>query len=102
MDDKALREEVLRRETVYPGKIIRVEQWQVRLPNGETAQREIVCHIGAAAVIALDQQGQVVLVRQHRVAIDQVARWKPPPASWIPPPRTPLSARSGSSPKRRV
>lgn len=72
MDDKALREEVLRRETVYPGKIIRVEQWQVRLPNGETAQREIVCHIGAAAVIALDQQGQVVLVRQHRVAIDQV------------------------------
>ena len=41
MDDKALREEVLRRETVYPGKIIRVEQWQVRLPNGETAQREI-------------------------------------------------------------
>lgn len=35
MDDKALREEVLRRETVYPGKIIRVEQWQVRLPNGE-------------------------------------------------------------------
>lgn len=72
MDDKALREEVLSRETVYPGVIIRLEHWQVRLPNGETALREVACHPGAAAVVALDDQGQVILVRQHRVAIDRV------------------------------
>ena len=42
MDDKALREEVLRRETVYPGKIIRVEQWQVTFTqrgNGAAGNR---------------------------------------------------------------
>lgn len=72
MDDKALREEVLSRETVYPGVIIRLEHWQVRLPNGETALREVACHPGAAAVVAVDEQEQVILVRQHRVAVDRV------------------------------
>ncbi len=72
MDDKALREEVLSRETVYPGVIVRLEHWQVRLPNGETALREVACHPGAAAVVALDREGQVILVRQHRVAVDRV------------------------------
>lgn len=72
MDDKALREEVLSRETVYPGVIIRLEHWQVRLPNGETALREVACHPGASAVVAVDEQKQVILVRQHRVAVDRV------------------------------
>lgn len=72
MDDKALREEVLNRETVYPGVIIRLEHWQVRLPNGETALREVACHPGASAVVAVDEQKQVILVRQHRVAVDRV------------------------------
>ncbi len=72
MDDKALREEVLSRETVYPGVIIRLEHWQVRLPNGETALREVACHPGASAVVAVDEHKQVILVRQHRVAVDRV------------------------------
>lgn len=72
MDDKQLCEEVLSRETVYPGVIIRLEHWQVRLPNGEPALREVARHPGAAAVVALDEQGQVILVRQHRVAVGRV------------------------------
>ena len=41
MDDKQLTEEYLDGKVVFPGKIIRVEHWHVRLPNGETALREI-------------------------------------------------------------
>ena len=37
IDDKQLTEEYLDGKVVFPGKIIRVEHWHVRLPNGETA-----------------------------------------------------------------
>ena len=43
MDDKQLTEEYLDGKVVFPGKIIRVEHWHVRLPNGETALREVAC-----------------------------------------------------------
>ncbi len=72
MDDKQLTEEYLSGDVVFPGKIIRVEHWQVRLPNGETALREVACHPGAAAVVALDEEQNVILVRQHRIAVGRL------------------------------
>jgi len=68
MHDDALRENFLSAEEIYQGKIIRVEKWQVSLPNGQTAPREIVRHNGASAIVPVDGSGQVTLVRQHRVA----------------------------------
>lgn len=75
--DEELRESFLSSEEIYPGKIIRVEKWQVALPNGETAMREIVKHNGASAVVPVDELGQVTLVRQHRAAIDKCT-WEIP------------------------
>lgn len=72
MEDAQLTETFLSREVVYPGAIIRLEHWQVRLPNGETALREVACHPGASAIVALDEQEQVILVRQHRVAVGRL------------------------------
>lgn len=72
MEDAQLTETLLSREVVYPGAIIRLEHWQVRLPNGETALREVACHPGASAVVALDERDQVILVRQHRVAVGRL------------------------------
>ena len=68
MHDDAIRENFLSAEEIYQGKIIRVEKWQVSLPNGQTAPREIVRHNGASAIVPVDGSGQVTLVRQHRVA----------------------------------
>ena len=67
-----LREKVLTKQTKFEGKIITVQQWKVALPDGREAGREIVLHNGAAAVVPVDKQNRVTLVRQHRVAIDQV------------------------------
>jgi ADP-ribose pyrophosphatase len=39
---------------------------RVRLPDGEECQREYVRHQGAVAVIAQLDNGQLLLVRQHR------------------------------------
>lgn len=72
MNENQLTETFLTREVVYPGKIIRVERWQVELPNGHQALREVVCHPGASAIVALDDEGQVILVRQHRIAVGRL------------------------------
>ncbi len=77
MVDESLKETFLSRQEIYPGKIIRVETWQVRLPNGRTAMREIVRHNGASAIVPVDAQGNVTLVRQHRIAVDKFT-WEIP------------------------
>ena len=68
--DDSLREIYQDGETIYDGKIIRVERWRVSLPDGREAAREVVIHKGAAAIVPVDAQGMVTLVRQHRVALD--------------------------------
>lgn len=57
-------------ETVFKGLLIDVSHMQVLLPNGRSAAREIVHHKGAAAVVPVDAEGNVYLVRQHRVVMD--------------------------------
>ena len=68
--DDSLREIYQDGETIYDGKIIRGEKWRVSLPDGREAAREVVIHKGAAAIVPVDAQGMVTLVRQHRVALD--------------------------------
>lgn len=77
INDSSLREEMLSGEEVYKGDLIRVERWQVRLPDGNTATREIVRHRGAVAIVPLDDDGSVTLVRQARVAVNQLT-WEIP------------------------
>lgn len=77
MADEALRETPFQKQVVFDGKIISVEHWQVKLPDGREALREVVKHLGAAAVVPVDEDGYVTLVRQHRVAIDRMT-WEIP------------------------
>ncbi len=63
-----MKEETLQKETRFDGRVFRVEEQRVRLPDGTTARREIVYHDGGAAVVALDEQQRVILVRQYRPA----------------------------------
>jgi ADP-ribose pyrophosphatase len=54
--------------TIYTGRVIHVNLERVRLPNDAVAELEIVHHPGGAAVVALDDQNQVCLLRQFRHA----------------------------------
>ena len=72
MDENTIREVPFASETIYDGKILHVERWQVTCPNGRSAVREIVVHKGAAAVVPVYPDGTTLLVRQHRVAVDRV------------------------------
>ena len=89
--DSQLQETFLSGEEIYPGKIIRVEKWQVALPNGDTAMREIVKHNGASAIVPVDGAGMVTMVRQHRVAIDKCT-WEIPAGKLDSPTEDPFDA----------
>ena len=76
-NDQALEEVFVSGKEVFHGHLINVEHWQVRLPDGKEALREVVKHRGAAAIVPVDEDGRVTLVRQHRVAIDRFT-WEIP------------------------
>ena len=61
---KDLTEVTLRRKDVYDGKILKVHVDDVRLPNGREAVREVVDHVDGAAVLAMDEENRVLVVRQ--------------------------------------
>lgn len=58
--------DVVGSETVFDGRIVSVRRDQVRMGDGSTAVREVVDHMGAVGVVALDDDGNVVLVNQYR------------------------------------
>jgi 8-oxo-dGDP phosphatase len=53
-------------ETIYVGKIFALRADQVRMPGGNVATREVVEHYGAVAILALDGDGNIVMVYQYR------------------------------------
>lgn len=61
-----LRETTTASERVFEGKLISVRVDDVTLPDGGESAREIVEHRGAVAAVALDSEGNVLLVRQWR------------------------------------
>lgn len=67
--DEQYREEVITEDVKFDGKIIKVTQQTVRLPNGAEATRDIVYHSGAVAVMALTPDDKMILTRQWRAPI---------------------------------
>ncbi len=58
--------EVVSSEEHFTGRVISVRTDMVSMPDGEVSQRDVVVHPGATAVVALDEAGAVLLVRQYR------------------------------------
>jgi ADP-ribose pyrophosphatase len=66
-----LQEKTLSRKHIYSGKIIDLYVEDVELPNGKTSKREIIKHPGAVAVIAVNDEGKIIMVRQYRKALER-------------------------------
>jgi len=60
--------ECLESRSVYDGRVVRLSVDRVRLPNGKVTELEMIRHQGAAAVVPIDGEGNVLLVRQYRYA----------------------------------
>lgn len=69
-----LREIRLSGETVFDGKIMHVRRDIVQLQDGSESFREVVDHSGGVCVLALDNEGRVLLVRQFRYPHEKILR----------------------------
>ncbi|HEV7210805.1 MAG TPA: NUDIX hydrolase [Blastococcus sp.] len=57
---------VLSSEKLYEGHVITLRRDTVAMPGGGSSVREVVHHPGAVAVVALDDDDRVVMLRQYR------------------------------------
>ncbi len=67
--DSHLREERISGEDIYGGIFLKMKRDKIALPNGEEAVREYLTHPGAVAVVAILDDGRVLLERQYRYPI---------------------------------
>ena len=77
----------MRRE-IYKGRIVDLRVERVNLPNGTAVDLELMHHVGAAAVLAADEQGRVVLIHQYRHAAGGYI-WELPAGVLAPPSEPP-------------
>jgi len=70
--DTHLREESIESRQVYRGAFLDVRRDQVRLPDGAQAQREYIVHPGAVVIVALLDDGRLVVERQWRYPLARV------------------------------
>ena len=67
--DTHLREDRINGEDVYGGIFLKMKRDEVRLPDGKTALREYLTHPGAVAIVAILNDGRILLERQYRYPI---------------------------------
>lgn len=63
--------ERLGRELVHKGAIIDYYQDTIRVANGNIVKWDLIDHKGAAAVVAVQEDGRLLMVRQYRNALDR-------------------------------
>jgi ADP-ribose pyrophosphatase len=69
--DAELRERLVSSEVLRRGRILEFRVDTVELADGSRSTRDIAGHAGAVAMVAIDPDGNVLLVRQWRHAIGQ-------------------------------
>jgi len=67
--DQHLREERISGEDIYGGIFLNMKRDTVSLPDGQETVREYLTHPGAVAILALLDDGRVLLERQYRYPI---------------------------------
>ena len=60
--------ELLKSEIIYPGRAFTIRRDTVRLPDGRETKLDIVEHHGSVIIIPVDDQGNLLFVRQYRHA----------------------------------
>ena len=55
----------MKKKTVYKGKPVSIDVYNLTI-EGRKVRREIIQHPGAAAILAFDEKGRIILVSQHR------------------------------------
>jgi ADP-ribose pyrophosphatase len=62
---------------LHRGRLVTVRTDKVRTPDNQLAEREVVLHPGAVAVLALDDADRVLMIRQYRHPVGRLL-WEIP------------------------
>ena len=71
-DTCKFKETTVRSTEVFSGKIIRVTNDDILLPDGKPATREVVRHRGAVCVVPVTDEGEILIVKQYRYPFEKV------------------------------
>ena len=64
-------EKTLSSQLIYEGRAVKLRVDTVRMPNGRETTREIVEHADCVAIVAIDTDGNVLLVNQFRKPVEK-------------------------------
>ena len=64
-------EKQIETKTVYEGLIVKVRRDIAELQNGRRSEREVVEHPGGVCVVAVTNEGKVLMVRQYRYTMGE-------------------------------
>lgn len=81
-------EKQLHSQKIYDGRILSLRVDDVLLENGEKTVREVIDHQGASGIVAFDENGKLLMVRQYRYPVGQELLELP--AGKIDPGETPM------------
>jgi ADP-ribose pyrophosphatase len=70
--DSGLTEKKIKSSLMFEGSILKLYFDEVMLPNGKTATREKVTHPGAVAVVPVNKNKEIILVRQYRYPVEKI------------------------------
>ncbi|HHU20297.1 MAG TPA: NUDIX hydrolase [Bacilli bacterium] len=68
---KKFEEKTIKTEQIFTGRMIDLSVDTVVLPDGTESTREIVNHPGAVAIIAITDEGKIVVVEQYRKPLEK-------------------------------
>jgi ADP-ribose pyrophosphatase len=67
-----LRETQITSSGIYDGKVLKMRQDTVELPNGEHGYREVLSHPGGIVILPVLDDGKILLIKQFRYALNKV------------------------------
>ena len=72
-----LFEEKISSKLIHNGDFLVLNKDTVLLPNGKTSTREFVTHPGAACIVAVDEDDNILMVKQYRYPVSKVMYEEP-------------------------
>ena len=61
--------ELLNQTTIYHGRAFNVRRDEIRFQNQNTANLDIIEHVGAVTILPVDSEGNILFIRQYRHAV---------------------------------
>ncbi|HKL13174.1 MAG TPA: NUDIX hydrolase [Halanaerobiales bacterium] len=66
------KEKILNSNYIYEGTILNLRKDKVKLFDEHETYREVVEHSGGVAIIPVTEEGNILMVKQYRIAVDEI------------------------------